>query len=152
MPLRSLCNGCGMMVDGLTEGRCSECLPAYRALNARRREVLEPWRGVYATAEWKRCLRRARRRDGDRCRVVERDKRCEETEALEGHHHPESLRELYDRTQGWRAFVRLATDPSRVIMACPDHHARLDAARRRAAATTPPPAARERARRRPSVF
>jgi 5-methylcytosine-specific restriction endonuclease McrA len=135
MPLQSICVDCGDLVDTTIESRCAECLPAHRDLKARRRLALEPWRRVYTTPEWRACTQRVFKRDGNRCRVIEDGARCTVTTGLQGHHHPAALSDLWLPDRDWAVFVRIATDPARVITTCASHNAQLDAARRRAPAS-----------------
>jgi hypothetical protein len=101
---------------------------AHRQLHEQQRNkqlAAIPWRFLYATPQWKRCLRTIKKRDGYRCRATEHGQRCRETTRLEGHHTPK-LAELWDIADTRHEFIQLATDPRNVKLVCPTHNRRLD--------------------------
>lgn len=129
-----VCIDCRQSHRSIVRGRCPKCLPAHDKARSARRRLYEPWLQFYSTKEWRAIRPTVFRRDGQRCRIEENGKRCAARRNLTVH-HVRPLRLLWQDAAGdWRRFVRLASDPKRLVTVCQHHNRLLDAAHRKAEA------------------
>lgn len=119
MPAARVCNGCGRRFKPTgSENRCEDCGP----VPDRRERAGEPWRALYAMAEWQRARWRALVRDGHRCRGEWHGRRCRATSGLQVHHR-RPLRELWREALDTADFVALACNLEWLVTLCPRCHA-----------------------------
>lgn len=113
-----------------TTTRGSRCKKHRREYEAQKLAA-SPWEGLYDTAEWQTAREKIKARDGYRCTYMVEDRRCANTEMngwLQVHHtyKAEGLWRKHGSpkkgTQGWRLFVREATNPEVLVTLCSRHH------------------------------